>query len=194
MTQEIKLGGRRNLIDWNLARKHYPEIIAEIQQWFCEMIGHQTKVWFYDQPVWRIEVLPAFFGKRHKLYIKYDIAWDKTNQQFKFVYAIMDGDRAVPPQQVFSERIQAEHFAYAHTLQYIKDKAAQVQEAEVVAEPVKTLEQFNQAIDGEVKDTGAEFRMKCDHIFHKKAGTGVLICTYCGKTEDEIDAEIIATL
>lgn len=121
-------------LDWDKARKAYPEIIQSIHDWFCEMIGGKTKIWFYNQPCWRIEVMPVYLKKVHGLKIVYDVSWVAKAQQFKFVYAIIDGEKAVPPQEIFSERIQAELFAYAHVLQYIKDKAAQVETAEIDSE------------------------------------------------------------
>lgn len=120
------------MINWELARKNYPDIINSIQFWFNSMAGTQSKIWFYKQPIWRNELMQAYLGKVHKLKIAYDIAFDKKTNQFKFIYAIIDGDKAIPPQQVFSERIQAELFAYAHVLQYIKDKAAQIETATII--------------------------------------------------------------
>lgn len=122
------------IINWETARKEYPELVQQIQNWFNGLTGIDTKVWFYNQRAWRNEVLPVWLKQAYGLKIMYDVAWVSKKQSFNFIYAIIDGEKAVPPQQTFAERIQAEHFAYAHVLQYIKDKNAGVENAEVIDE------------------------------------------------------------
>lgn len=105
-------------------RKSYPDEFALIQLWFNTQTKIQSTTWFYQQPIFKQELLVLYLFDKYKFKIDTDCRFVENKNNFLFIYQVVDteGDEHIISDRTFATRYFAELDAVIKCFKKIHDR------------------------------------------------------------------------
>lgn len=118
-----KPDSNKSIMQWKQAQKLFPAEVELIQQWFNEKTGTESRLSFYEQPVWHDDLVLLALYEKCGLRVEIDAKWVPSKKSFRYIYMVNIGDSAyLQSRSHYDNRISAENHALVHALEYLKLK------------------------------------------------------------------------
>lgn len=106
---------------YDIHRKTFPEQFAHIQKWFNDQTGIDSKTHFYNQPIWKHELLNLFLLDFYNIVIDTDCRFVKQFNNFFFIFKITDVEKNMSTfsNGLYQTRAEAEFAAFVETMKHL---------------------------------------------------------------------------
>src|SRR5690348_16307300 len=82
----------RGAVDWDAARKTFPEEIQAIQDWWNRVTGSKSQIKFYQQPIWQNDMAIKAIFDLTTLQIETEPRFVAETNDWRYIYALHNSD------------------------------------------------------------------------------------------------------